>query len=347
MGQVCSGNPATIRSDILRGMSHNEYAILTKGIKKSYGTLKVLDGIDLKVKRGTIQALLGPNGAGKTTTVKILATLLEADSGEATIEGRDVFKEADAVRTQIGLTGQYAAVDEYLTGRENLQMMGRLYHLSRKDTKRRTEELLEQFDLVEAADRVAKTYSGGMRRRLDLATSLIATPPVIFLDEPTTGLDPRSRLAMWDIIKRLVEHGSTILLTTQYLEEADQLADRIAVIDGGKVIAEGTADELKAKVGKERIELSFATPADYQKAVETLKSKSLMADDKQSTLSVPNDGGVRKLKEILEKLEAAKVKTEGMSLHKPTLDDVFMQLTGHQATRAEDEAPTARKKGKK
>lgn len=331
-------------------MPKNEYAITTRGIKKSYGNLKVLDGIDLKVKRGTIQALLGPNGAGKTTTVKILATLLDADGGEATIEGYDVFKQADQVRTQIGLTGQYAAVDEYLTGRENLQMMGRLYHLSREDTKRRTDELLEQFDLVEAADRTAKTYSGGMRRRLDLATSLIATPPVIFLDEPTTGLDPRSRMAMWDIIKRLVDHGSTILLTTQYLEEADQLADRIAVIDGGKVIAEGTADELKSKVGKERIELTFATPADYKKAKEALKSKSLMSDDKRNVLSVPNDSGVRKLKEVLEKLENAKVKTEGMSLHKPTLDDVFMQLTGHQASTAEDDEEKtnkSKKKGKK
>jgi len=329
-------------------MPQNEYAIITKGIKKSYGKLKVLDGIDLKVKRGTIQALLGPNGAGKTTTVKILATLLDADEGTATIEGYDTAKQADLVRTQIGLTGQYAAVDEYLTGRENLQMMGRLYHLSRKDTKKRTEELLEQFDLVDAADRTAKTYSGGMRRRLDLATSLIATPPVIFLDEPTTGLDPRSRLAMWDIIKRLVEHGSTILLTTQYLEEADQLADRIAVIDGGKVIAEGTADELKSQVGKERIELTFASDKEFQKAAEVLGNKSVTLDEKRNTISVSNDSGVRKLKEILEKLEAAKVKTEGLSLHKPTLDDVFMQLTGHQATDAADsEEETAGKKGKK
>lgn len=308
----------------------------------------MLDGIDLKVKRGTIQALLGPNGAGKTTTVKILATLLDADEGTATIEGYDTAKQADQVRTQIGLTGQYAAVDEYLTGRENLQMMGRLYHLSRSDTKRRTQELLEQFDLVDAADRTAKTYSGGMRRRLDLATSLIATPPVIFLDEPTTGLDPRSRMAMWDIIKRLVEHGSTILLTTQYLEEADQLADRIAVIDGGKVIAEGTADELKASVGKERIELGFATPTDFQKAQAVLSGKSVMADEKRNTISISNDSGVRKLKDILEKLETAKVKIEDLSLHKPTLDDVFMQLTGHQATDAvDDEEAVPGKKGKK
>lgn len=331
--------------------NNDDYAIIAKDIQKSFGKLRVLDGIDLKVRRGTIMALLGPNGAGKTTTVRILSTLLEADGGSATIEGRDVFKEADDVRGRIGLTGQYAAVDEYLTGRENLRMMGRLYHLSKADSHRRTEELLEQFGLQEAADRAAKTYSGGMRRRLDLAASLIATPPIIFLDEPTTGLDPRSRLAMWDIIKNLVEHGSTILLTTQYLEEADQLANRIAVIDGGKVIAEGTADELKQKVGKERIEFTFESAADYKKAADAIEGSSVQKDEKRKSLSVANDGGIRKVKELIDKLEKAHAKVETLSLHKPTLDDVFLRLTGHGATAdeksGEANSKQAKKKGKK
>lgn len=306
----------------------NDYAIIATGLKKSYGKLRVLEGVDLKVKRGTILALLGPNGAGKTTTVRILSTLLQADGGEATIEGHDVFGDADAVRSVIGLTGQYAAVDEYLTGRENLKMLGRLYHLSKADTRRRCEELLEQFDLAEAADRPAKTYSGGMRRRLDLAASLIAAPPIVFLDEPTTGLDPRSRIAMWDIIKQLVEHGSTILLTTQYLEEADQLADSIAVIDGGKVIAEGTADELKDMVGKERIELSFATADDLAAAITAI-DEEVQQSARENRFSIANDAGTKKLKEILQKIEDAGITVEGLSLHKPTLDDVFLKLTGH------------------
>jgi ABC-2 type transport system ATP-binding protein len=330
-------------------MNKDDYAITAKGIKKSFGKLTVLDGIDLRVRRGSIQAILGPNGAGKTTLVRILSTLLQANDGTAFIEGYDVFHEADKVRSIIGLTGQYAAVDEYLTGRENLRMMGRLYHLSRDDTARRAEELLAQFDLVDAADRTAKTYSGGMRRRLDLATSLIATPPVIFLDEPTTGLDPRSRLAMWDIIKRLAEHGSTILLTTQYLEEADQLADRIAVIDGGKVIAEGTADELKENVGKERLELTFSSDTELKKALAAIPSKTVQTDEKRHSISIANDGGVRKLQQLLTTFEKAHVIVEGLSLHKPTLDDVFLQLTGHEASASEDEdeSPTKKRKGKK
>jgi len=329
-------------------MTTHEYAIEAVGIKKAFGKLKVLDGINLKVKRGTIMAMLGPNGAGKTTTVRILATLLKSDEGSATIEGLDVATQANAVRGVIGLTGQYAAIDEYLTGRENLQMMGRLYHLSKADTARRTEELLQQFDLVDAANRVTKNYSGGMRRRLDLAISLIATPPVIFLDEPTTGLDPRSRLAMWDIIKQLAAEGSTILLTTQYLEEADQLADRIIVIDGGKVIAEGTADELKKHVGKERIEFSFGSAAAYTKALQIITASSAQADEKRKTMSIANDRGVRQLREVLERLENAKITVESLSLHKPTLDDVFLQLTGHQASEvAEEETAEATKKGKK
>ncbi len=319
-------------------MSKNDYAIVAEGIKKSFGKVQVLNGIDLKVHRGTIVAILGPNGAGKTTTVRILTTLLQADAGTATVEGYDVHRQADDVRSLIGLTGQYAAIDEYLTGRENLKMMGRLYHLSKQDAAARTEELLEQFDLVDAADRPAKTYSGGMRRRLDLAASLIATPPVIFLDEPTTGLDPRSRLAMWDIIKKLVAGGSTILLTTQYLEEADQLADRIAVIDGGKVIAEGTADELKEGVGRERIEFTFAGPTDLKKATQLLSdAPALQTNEKRTSISLANDGGVKKLRALLDQLETAGVKVEGLSLHKPTLDDVFLHLTGHATTTDEDE----------
>lgn len=302
----------------------------------SFGRLKVLKGIDLNVKRGTVLALLGPNGAGKTTTVRILTTLLTPDAGTATIEGFDVQKDAHEVRGIIGLTGQYAAVDEYLTGRENLNMMGRLYHLSKADSKRRTEELLKQFDLLDAADRAAKTYSGGMRRRLDLASSLIAVPPVIFLDEPTTGLDPRSRLTMWAVIKQLISEGSTILLTTQYLDEADQLADRIAVIDGGKVIAEGTADELKEKVGKERIELTFASDGDYKKAHNLLGDTATQSDPERKSLSFSNDGGVANLRKMLEDLDASKIKVEGLSLHKPTLDDVFLHLTGHQASSGEE-----------
>lgn len=312
--------------------STDEYAIIADGIHKSFGKVKVLEGLNLKVKRGSILALLGPNGAGKTTTVRMLTTLMDIDAGSASIEGYDVVKEADKVRSIIGLTGQYAAVDEYLTGRENLKMMGRLYHLSKADTARRCEELLQQFDLVDAADRAAKTYSGGMRRRLDLAVSLIAAPPIIFLDEPTTGLDPRSRIAMWDIIKSLVNGGSTILLTTQYLEEADQLADRIAVIDNGHVIAEGTANELKEQVGKERIELTFASDTIFAKAQKALAAETTKEDADRRTISIANDTGVKKLKSLLETLEKAKVSVDSLSLHKPTLDDVFLQLTGHEAS---------------
>lgn len=318
-------------------MGKGEFAIVAKGIRKSFGNVRVLEGVDLKVKRGSILALLGPNGAGKTTMVRILSTLLPADGGSASIEGFDVVKNAGDVRGLIGLTGQYAAVDEYLTGRENLRMIGRLYHLSKGDVSRRTEELLQQFELIDAADRAAKTYSGGMRRRLDLAASLIAAPSILFLDEPTTGLDPRSRLAMWEIIKKLTTQGSTILLTTQYLEEADILADRVAVIDGGKVIAEGTADELKQRVGKERVELTFAEDTDFAKALKIVDGEAIQKDQKRRTMSIANDGGVRKLRVILEKLEKASITVDGLSLHKPTLDDVFLKLTGHQATKVEDD----------
>jgi ABC-2 type transport system ATP-binding protein len=326
-------------------MSQKNHSITVSGLKKSYGKLTVLDGINFTVERGSILALLGPNGAGKTTTVKILSTLLDADGGKATIEGHDVVKEADKVRSKIGLTGQYAAVDEYLTGEENLQMMGRLYRLSKEDTKRRSSELLQLVDLVEASKRPVRTYSGGMKRRLDLAMSLIANPPVIFLDEPTTGLDPRSRLAIWDMIKQLAKNGTSILLTTQYLEEADLLADSIIVIDGGKVIAEGTADSLKAKIGNDRIEVVIAKAGDFEKAKVLLDNKSLQADQESRTLSIASKG-VKHLKEVLQKFEDAKIKVETISLQRPTLDDVFLTLTGHVATQ-ETEEPAGKKKGKK
>ncbi|HET7302488.1 MAG TPA: ATP-binding cassette domain-containing protein [Candidatus Saccharimonadales bacterium] len=311
-------------------MAQNKYVIEATGLTKAYGANQVLKGIDLKVERGTMLALLGPNGAGKTTTVRILSTLLGFDGGTATIEGHDVVKQAEKVRSVIGLTGQSAAVDELLTGRENLIMMGRLYRLTPASAKRRAEELLEEFDLVKAADRPAKTYSGGMRRRLDLAVSLIATPPVIFLDEPTTGLDPRSRLAMWDIIKRLMEQGTTILLTTQYLEEADQLADKIVVIDGGKVIANGTAAELKSKVGNDRLELTFKNGALLQQAHDALGKAVIDTNDKENTVTVLIKDTNTDVKRALEQLSDAHIPVSSMEIHKPTLDDVFLSLTGKQ-----------------
>lgn len=306
------------------------YAIETKNLQKSYGTNHVLQGIDLRVERGSMLALLGPNGAGKTTTVRILSTLLSFDEGTVTIEGHDVKTEPDKVRSVIGLTGQSAAVDELLTGRENLIMMGRLYRLTKSSAKARAEELLEQFDLVDAADRPAKTYSGGMRRRLDLAVSLIATPPIIFLDEPTTGLDPRSRLAMWDIIKKLMADGTTILLTTQYLEEADQLADRIVVIDGGKVIAEGTASELKKRVGQDRLELTFADKAVLAKAKTALGKLVASVDTKASVVSVGINDTNKDVRHVLDTLASVNIAVTAMNVHKPTLDDVFLSLTGKQ-----------------
>lgn len=304
--------------------------IVVRGLRKSFKNVAVLDGIDLTVERGTILALLGPNGAGKTTTIRILSTLLPPDGGEAMVGGFDVVKNPKDVRRSIGLTGQYAAVDEYLTGRENLEMLGKLYHLSSADSKERANQLLEEFDLVEAADRIAKTYSGGMRRRLDLALSLVATPPILFLDEPTTGLDPRSRLAIWDRIERLSKEGTTILLTTQYLEEADKLADRIIVIDHGKVIAEGTSHELKSNIGNERLELVLATDDDVTKTLYALGNETIRQEGRTLTIAV--DGSVAHVKRILDVLEGNTIQVETFLLHKPTLDDVFLQLTGHEAT---------------
>lgn len=311
-------------------LAATDNAIVVKNLHKSYKSLSVLKGVSFSVKRGTMLALLGPNGAGKTTTVRILGTLLPFNSGSVTIEGLDVAKQADKVRSVIGLTGQSAAVDELLTGRENLIMMGRLYRLTQRSAVARAEELLAEFDLVKAADRPAKTYSGGMRRRLDLAVSLIATPPIIFLDEPTTGLDPRSRIAMWEIIRRLMNSGTTILLTTQYLEEADQLADQIIVIDGGKVIAEGTAKDLKSKVGKDRLELSFKNAKAADDAQKLLGKQVTGSDDKEHSISIVINDTNEDVKAILETLSSKKIAIESLAVHKPTLDDVFLSLTGKQ-----------------
>lgn len=272
--------------------------------------------------------MLGPNGAGKTTTIKILSTLLVPDSGTAKIDGIDVVSEPDKVQSKIGLTGQYAAVDEYLTGKENLVMIARLYRMSKKESQERADKLLGEFDLVEAAKRPVKTYSGGMRRRLDLGMSLIARPPVIFLDEPTTGLDPRSRNTMWNIIRRLAESGTTIMLTTQYMEEADQLADNIIVIDQGKVIAQGTASELKSKIGSDRIELTISRSNTLDNAVAAVKGRDMTKDEDAHTISMATKGGVKELQKVLDELSRAKIAIEGISLHQPTLDDVFLSLTG-------------------
>jgi ABC-2 type transport system ATP-binding protein len=309
-----------------------DQAIIIRDLKKSFKGLKVLNGINLSVERGTMLALLGPNGAGKTTAVRILSTLLKPDSGEVLVNGFNVVSDGDKVRSVIGLTGQYAAVDEYLTGFENLEMMGRLYHLSKADSKKRAKELLEQFDLLEAADRPAKTYSGGMRRRLDLAASLVAMPEVVFLDEPTTGLDPRSRIAMWNVIEQLMDGGATILLTTQYLEEADKLADRIAVIDHGRVIAEGTSDELKSRVGKDRLELAISPSSNFDQAIKIIDGDAIQTDLEGRTISFTTNGSVKEVKNVLDRMEHAGIEIDSLSLHKPTLDDVFLHLTGHQAT---------------
>jgi ABC-2 type transport system ATP-binding protein len=317
-----------MQKNISENGNSSENIIEIKGLKKSFGKLLVLDGIDLTVKKGTMLALLGPNGAGKTTIVRILSTLLKPDAGKILVNGFDAVEDSEKVRHSIGLTGQYAAVDEYLSGRENLEMMGQLYHIGKVESKKRAAELLEQFDLVDAAERPTKTYSGGMRRRLDLAVSLIAVPPIVFLDEPTTGLDPRSRLTMWRVIEDLMKAGTTILLTTQYLEEADKLADQIAVIDQGKVIALGTAHELKSQVGNERVEVIIEEARDFSRAVQLIQGKSVRHSEEELSISVSTNGSVKEVKRILDLLYEANIEIEAMSVHKPSLDDVFLNLTG-------------------
>ena len=304
--------------------------IETRGLRKAFGNHVVLDGIDLNVAEGTIFALLGPNGAGKTTTVQILSTLISSDSGEARVDGHDVAREPDAVRAAIGVTGQFSAVDNLLTGEENLLLMADLHHLSRSEGRRRAAELLERFDLVDAAKKTPATYSGGMRRRLDLAMTLVGDPRIIFLDEPTTGLDPRSRHTMWQIIRELVARGVTILLTTQYLEEADRLADRIAVLDQGKLVAEGTPDELKRLIPGGHVRLQFVDASELALATRVLGEG--VRDDNELTLQIPTDGSVRSLKAMLDRLDHEAIAVNGVSLHTPDLDDVFFALTEHADT---------------
>src|SRR6266699_2896255 len=301
--------------------------IETRGLCKAFGKHVVLDGIDLDVAEGTIFALLGPNGAGKTTTVQILSTLIKADGGEARVAGHDVANEPDAVRAAIGVTGQFSAVDNLLTGEENLLLMADLHHLSRSEGRKRATALLERFDLVDAAKKLPITYSGGMQRRLDLAMTLVGDPRIIFLDEPTTGLDPRSRHTMWQIIRDLVARGVTILLTTQYLDEADQLADRIAVLDRGKLVAEGTPDELKRLIPGGHIRLQFADAPGLEAATRTLGEVS--RDDDVLTLQVPSDGNVRSLKAVLDRLDDESIVVNAWLIHTLDLDDVFFALTGH------------------
>lgn len=301
-------------------------AIEVSGLTKRFKENEVLTGINLSVPKGTIFALLGPNGAGKTTLVRILTTLLLSDGGTATVNGINVSEDPDGVRSTIGLVGQNAAVDEKLSGIANLQMIGELYHLSAADAKRRAHELIEQFDLVDAAKRPVKTYSGGMRRRLDLAASIIVTPPVLFLDEPTTGLDPRSRTSMWSVIRDIVAGGSTLFLTTQYLEEADQLADQIAVLDHGTIIAQGTASQLKQSLGSSRLVLTYKKEADATKAAELLSDAKVGADKLSVTVELRK--GFSQLADATQQLKTAKLMPEDVQVHEPTLDDVFLSLTG-------------------
>jgi len=324
----------------------SEYAFKVEDIYKYFGEVKALDGVSLKAEEGKVFGLLGPNGAGKTTLVRMLSTLSTPDRGSAEVAGIDVIKRPGAVREVIGLAGQFAAIDEFLTGRENIEMVANLYHLPRREVKQRTNNLLDRLGLTDAADRQAKTYSGGMRRRLDLGASLVFHPKVLFLDEPTTGLDPRTRLDLWSLIRDLVAEGTSILLTTQYLEEADELADMIAVIDHGKVIAEGTSDQLKAQLGGDVIGFQLSRPGDRDKAMQAvskLAKKEPTFDDETLTVSLPVKNGSELLAEVVRTLDHAHVGVNSLSLHRPSLDDVFLTLTGKKA----QAAPAANGHGKK
>jgi len=331
-------------SDPIYSVAIVNAAIEVEGLVKRYKETIALAGIDFSVPEGTVLGLLGPNGAGKTTAVRVLSTLIKADEGRASVFGMDVVTDADAVRSTIGLTGQYAAVDEYLTGFENLEMVGRLYQLGKSESRSRATALLERFDLTDAGRRIAKTYSGGMRRRLDVAASLIAQPRVLFLDEPTTGLDPRSRLGMWEFIEELVGEGTTILLTTQYLDEADRLANSIVVIDEGKVIARGTADELKAQVGGERLEFTVGHAAELPELREKLASLAVdepIVNEQTRSLTIPVAGGADVLRAALARLEGSPITIVDVGLRRPDLDDVFMTLTGHAAEKTADPSTEA------
>ncbi|WP_306334152.1 ATP-binding cassette domain-containing protein [Streptomyces sp. KL118A] len=314
-------------------------AIYAEGLVKTFGDVRALDGVDLDVPEGTVLGLLGPNGAGKTTAVRCLTTLLRPDSGRAVVAGIDVLKHPNEVRRSIGLSGQFAAVDEYLTGRENLQMVGQLYQMKAKEAKARAAELLDRFNLADAADRPSKTYSGGMRRRLDLAAALVVSPPVMFMDEPTTGLDPRNRQQLWEVIQELVQGGTTLLLTTQYLEEADHLAHDICVVDHGRVIARGTSDQLKGQTGGERVEVVVHDREHIATAAEVLrgfgKGEVAVAEHTRK-LTVPVTGGAKLLAEVIRELDARGVEIDDIGLRRPTLDDVFISLTGHVAEVADE-----------
>ncbi|EKX61844.1 ATP-binding cassette domain-containing protein [Streptomyces ipomoeae] len=317
--------------------TNQELAIAATGLRKSYGDKTVLDGIDIHVPAGTVFSLLGPNGAGKTTAVSILSTLISADGGQARIAGHDLTAEAQAVRAAIGVTGQFSAVDGLITGEENMLLMADLHHLSKREGRQVTAELLERFDLVEAAKKPASTYSGGMKRRLDIAMTLVGNPRIIFLDEPTTGLDPRSRHTMWTIIRELVSGGTTVFLTTQYLEEADQLADRIAVLNDGRIAAQGSAEELKRLVPGGHVRLRFSDPVAYEQAAIALRETS--RDDEALTLQIPSDGSQRELRAVLDRLDAAGIEADELSVHTPDLDDVFFALTaGPVSSRSTDNA---------